>query len=122
MGQKIIFTILICLLLSGCNLGNVVLETPIEKEIEAIEKIQEKNKTEKGKYELIKRYEKEGNFYEVHEYLTPKGERGYIVYLEETRADETYRKAIDYGVENRSFDWVKIDNENILDIKKATSN
>ena len=45
----------------------------------------------------------------VHEYLTPKEERGYQVFFSYLIGEKEFIKSVGYGVEkdNRTYDWVE---------------
>lgn len=100
--------LILLLLLTGCvpqqNVGGVIEDTAI---IETIKTEQESLKTTNGDYEQISKATVGNYEYEVHVYKTPTGEKGYTVYLRETRADGVYEKVEAHGVEakNRIKDW-----------------
>src|SRR3990167_7235566 len=43
----------------------------------------------------------------IHEYVTPKGEAGYQVFLKKTENNKIYEKSVGYGPEatDRTYDW-----------------
>lgn len=106
-------------MLTGCvpqqSVGGVIEDTAI---IETIKTEQESLKTTKGEYEQKGKTAIDNYEYEVHVYKTPKGEKGYTIYLRETRVDGVYEKVEAVGAEDqyRVRDWYLKD-----EIKTATT-
>lgn len=96
--------------------GAKITEDEINKEIEKIKDKMENNKQPNGKY---KRRDKElinGVEYEVHEYETPKGEIGYVIYMTKEDDDGIYKKVINSGPETyREKDWYTVLDKTIID-------
>ena len=82
----------------------------IQAEVSSIDVIAGDCVSKKTKCKQIKKYEKDGNKYETHEYKTPKGDTGYQTFIYKTVGEKEYVKSIGYGVEadGRTFDWVEV--------------
>jgi len=90
--------------------------TKLDKEIvnlnSTVTQMQEQFKTDRtykrfSKPDLIDFRNSELDF-DVHEYVTPAGEKGWILYTTKILDGKTWRKVVDNGVENRSLDWYEI--------------
>lgn len=93
---------------------NLVIATKVSD----IQTIMETDKQPNGKYkyrpkEIVQPLFSDKTSYEVHEYEAPGKQLGYIIYIEKTEGDITYKKAIATGVEksSREFDWKIIENK-----------
>lgn len=97
----------LCIGLSGCSstkLGaDKVVEDKIDIKKEVIKLEQEQEKGKDGKYKYKPKYKKDDVEYEVHEYVTPRGEVGYQIFI---NTDE-YSESIGYGEESISRTWKK---------------
>ncbi len=70
--------------------------------------------TEKdGKFKETRRTVKDGQDFEVHEYVNPEGKAGYQIFMFAEKDGKEYFKSVGYGVEakSRTWDW-KIYNDN----------
>ena len=68
----------------------------------------ESDKQDDGKYKRRDKETIDGIDYEVHEYETPKGEIGYMIYMTKEDDKGIYRKTEITGVNAEIIDWIKI--------------
>ena len=75
-----------------------------------------------GKYKRQDEKEIDGVKYRTDEYETAFGEIGYTVTITKEENGKIYKKAISTGVqkEDREYDWILINDNNIFDIATST--
>ncbi len=81
----------------------------LDRDLSDLEQIIKSDLQNNGKYKRRELKTINGVGYEVHEYKTPEGEVGYVIYM--TREDDNgiYKKVVNSGVETyREKDWFMI--------------
>lgn len=85
-------------------------DTVIANHIPELQTLMETDKQPIGKYkyrplEIIKPLNSKMTSYQIDEYETAKGETGYIIYIEKTEGNLTYRMATSTGIYKNQFDY-----------------
>ena len=108
--------LIITFLIGGTALAAGLGATPedvdvvIADKVAEIQTLQETDKQQNGKYkyrkkEIVKPLNTPETSYQVDEYETAKGERGYIITIEKTEGERTYRMATSTGIFKNQFDY-----------------